>query len=196
MNVKPIIPQNSNIDQTNYYTFGKIFSDEELMWINNLQNLYPLVGATIIGSESETNSIRKSSIKWIHHDEYSAWLYDKMIDLAMKANNGLWDFNLHSVIDSIQYTEYYDNGGHYDWHVDVGPGSINHRKISITVQLSDPEEYEGGDFELWTGGDFKTLPKLKGDVILFPSFLLHRITPITKGTRKSLVLWIGGGSYK
>ena len=54
MNVKPIIPQNSNIDQTNYYTFGKIFSDEELMWINNLQNLYLLVGATIIGSESET----------------------------------------------------------------------------------------------------------------------------------------------
>lgn len=196
MNVKPIIPQNTNIDQTNYYTFGKIFSDEELVWISNLQNLYPLVGATVIGSESETNPIRKSSIKWIHHDEYSAWLYDKMVDLAMKANNELWDFNLHSVLDSIQYTEYYNDGGHYDWHVDVGPGSINHRKISITVQLSDPEEYEGGDFELWTGGDFKTLPKSKGDVILFPSFLMHRITPITKGTRKSLVLWIGGGSYK
>jgi PKHD-type hydroxylase len=196
MNVKPIIPQNSNIDQTNYYTFGKIFSDEELTWINNLQNLYPLVGATIIGDESETNPIRKSSIKWINHDEYSAWLYDKIIDLAMKANNKLWDFNLHSVIDSIQYTEYYDDGGHYDWHVDIGPHSINHRKISITVQLSDPEEYEGGDFELWTGGEFKTLPKSKGDVILFPSFLMHRITPITKGTRKSLVLWIGGGSYK
>ena len=196
MNVKPIIPQNSNIDQTNYYTFGKIFSDEELAWINNLQNLYPLVGATIIGDESETNPIRKSSIKWINHDEYSAWLYDKIIDLAMKANNELWDFNLHSVIDSIQYTEYYDDGGHYNWHVDIGPRSINHRKISITVQLSDPEEYEGGDFELWTGGEFKTLPKSKGDAILFPSFLMHRITPITKGTRKSLVLWIGGGSYK
>lgn len=196
MNVKPIIPQNPNIDQTNYYTFGKVFSDEELLWISNLQNLYPLVGATVIGSESEINSIRKSSIKWIHHDEYSAWLYDKMIDLAMKANNELWDFNLHSVLDSIQYTEYYNDGGHYDWHVDVGPGSINHRKISITIQLSDPEDYEGGDFELWTGGEFKTLPKSKGDVILFPSFLLHRVTPITKGTRKSLVLWIGGGSYK
>lgn len=196
MNVKPIIPQNSNIDQTNYYTFGKVFSDEELMWISNLQNLYPLVGARVIGSESETNPIRKSSIKWIHHDEYSAWLYDKMVDLAMNANNELWDFNLHSVLDSIQYTEYYNDGGHYDWHVDIGPGSINHRKISITVQLSDPEEYEGGDFELWTGGEFKTLPKSKGDVIIFPSFLMHRITPITKGTRKSLVLWIGGGSYK
>jgi PKHD-type hydroxylase len=196
MNIKPIIPQNSNIDQTNYYTFGKIFSDEELTWINNLQNLYPLVGATIIGDKSETNLIRKSSIKWIHHDEYSAWLYDKMIDLATKANEKLWDFNLHSVLDSIQYTEYYNDGGHYDWHVDIGPGSINHRKISITVQLSDPEEYEGGDFQLWVGGNFKTLPKSKGDVIIFPSFLMHRITPITKGTRKSLVLWIGGGSYK
>jgi PKHD-type hydroxylase len=196
MNINPIIPPNPNIDQTNFFAIEKVFSDEEIIWINNLQNLYPFVGATIIGDSSEVNQIRKSSIKWINHNDRSSWLYDKIVGLAIAANNQLWDFNLHSVIDSIQYTEYYEGGGHYDWHVDIGPSTINHRKISITVQLSDPEEYEGGDFELWTGGEFKRLPKSKGDAILFPSFLLHRITPVTKGTRKSLVLWIGGGSYK
>lgn len=64
------------------------------------------------------------------------------------------------------------------------------------VQLSDSSEYEGGDFELWTGGGFKSLPKIKGCCVLFPSFLLHRVTPVTQGTRKTLVLWIGGGNYK
>ena len=118
------------------------------------------------------------------------------MNLSLEANRELWDFNLHSIIDDIQYTEYYEGGGHYDWHVDIGPNSINHRKVSITVQLSDPSEYEGGEFEIWSGGEFRRLPKRKGDVILFPSFLLHRITPITKGIRKSLVLWVGGGAYK
>lgn len=196
MNTKPIIPQNSSIDQTNYYSFSNLFSEEELGWIDNLQKLYPQVGATTVGDDSDTNPIRKSSIKWIHHDQFSSWLYDKIVNLALQANNELWGFNLHSVLDSIQYTEYYEDGGHYGWHVDIGPNTINHRKISITIQLSDPDEYEGGDFELWVGGDFQKLPKSKGDAILFPSFLLHRVTPITKGTRKSLVLWIGGGSYK
>jgi len=115
--------------------------------------------------------------------------------MVLEANQ-IWNFNIHSVIDSIQYTEYLEGGGHYDWHIDIGPGSINHRKISITIQLSDVEEYEGGDFEIWTGGEFKKLPKKQGTAILFPSFLMHRVTPITKGVRKSLVLWVGGDSYK
>ena len=82
------------------------------------------------------------------------------------------------------------------WHIDIGPGSINHRKISCTIQLSDPDEYEGGDLEIWTGGDFKTIERKQGCAILFPSFLMHRVTPITKGTRRSIVLWMGGDSYK
>ena len=58
------------------------------------------------------------------------------------------------------------------------------------------DEYEGGDFEIGSGGEFKKLSKKKGSGILFPSFLMHRVTPITKGVRKSLVLWVGGESYK
>jgi PKHD-type hydroxylase len=132
----------------------------------------------------------------MHHDGQSAWVYDRIRDLSIEANNAIWKFNLHSIIDSIQYTEYYEGGGHYGWHTDIGPGSINHRKISITIQLSDPDEYEGGNLEMWSDGDFQTMPKQKGAAVLFPSFLLHRVTPVTKGTRKSLVLWVGGSPYK
>ena len=196
MNIKPIFNLNESIDQTNYYSFDVAFSEEQLGWISNLVERYPFEKATTISSKSEdVDIIRKSNIKWIHHDNLSYWVYDRIQDMVVEANQ-IWNFNLYTIIDSIQYTEYLEGGGHYDWHVDIGPGTINHRKISITIQLSDPDEYEGGDFEIWTGGEFKKLPRKKGSAILFPSFLMHRITPITKGVRKSLVLWVGGDSYK
>lgn len=198
MEIKPLFDIDYSIDQTQYYWFQNGFNEEEIEWVLNLKELYPFDRSTIVGSTnpSEIEHIRKSIIRWINCDDSSNWLYEKLKNFALEANNVLWKFNLHSIRDSIQYSEYFDNGGHYDWHVDIGPGSINHRKISIITQLSDPSEYEGGDLQLWSGGEFKTIPKIKGCTVLFPSFNLHRVTPITKGVRKSLVLWVGGESYK
>jgi PKHD-type hydroxylase len=193
MEYKLVFPQDQSIDQTTYYIINDAFTQKELEWINNLQKLYPFQVATTIGND---NDIRKSDIKWIHPDEKSFWVYEKITQFVKEANNTLWKFNIHSIIDSIQYTVYHEGGGHYDWHVDIGPNSINHRKISLTIQLSDPDEYEGGDLQIWTGGEFKTIERKQGCVIIFPSFLMHRITPITKGIRKSLVLWVGGDHYK
>ena len=194
MNTKPVFNLNPTVDQSNYYWFENIFSTEELEWINNLQNLYEYQLATVIGGD-DIKDIRKSNIKWIHHDNTSAWVYDKIQSMVLEANQ-VWNFNLYSIIDSIQYTEYYADGGHYDWHMDIGPNSINHRKISITIQLSDPNEYDGGDLEIWTGQGLVNVPRSQGSATLFPSFMIHRITPITKGVRKSLVLWVGGDHYK
>jgi PKHD-type hydroxylase len=193
MEYKLVFPRDQSIDQTLHYVIDNAFSEEELGWINNLQTLYPFQEATIVG---DNNGIRKSDIKWMHSDDKSFWVYEKIGQFAKQANDKLWKFNLSSVIDAIQYTVYYEGGGHYDWHIDIGPGLINHRKISCTIQLSDPDEYEGGDLEIWTGGEFKTIERKQGCAILFPSFLMHRITPITKGTRRSIVLWMGGDSYK
>jgi PKHD-type hydroxylase len=193
MENKLVFPRDQSIDQTNHYVISDAFNKEELKWINNLQELYPFQEATVVG---DVDGIRKSEIKWIHPDDKSLWVYERITQYAQQANNELWKFNLHSIIDSIQYTVYYEGGGHYGWHVDIGPNSINHRKISITIQLSDPDDYEGGDLEIWTGGEFKTIERKQGCAILFPSFLMHRVTPVTKGIRKSLVLWLGGDSYK
>jgi len=197
MEIKPIFNINTNINQTEYYWYKEGFNTEELDWISNLKELYEYEIASIVGPTDPTiiKEIRQSRIKWIPFDENSIWLYDKLKNFAIEANNTVWGFDLHSIIDSIQYTEYPEGGGHYDWHVDIGPG-INHRKISIVVQLSDPSEYEGGDLQIWSGGQFRTVPKLKGCTALFPSFLLHRVTPVTKGLRRTLVLWVGGSSYR
>ena len=118
--------------------------------------------------------------------------------MIKEANDTIWNFDLYSVLDDIQYTEYHaTNDGHYGWHQDIGPGALSTRKVSITVQLSGPDEYEGGDLEYWKGGqDIQKAPRGKGVVFIFPSYMMHRVTPVTKGVRRSFVLWVGGGHYK
>jgi PKHD-type hydroxylase len=192
---KAVFPQ-KQVDLLNWYWFSSGFSNEEIEKIHKVAANFEYSDATIFGTQSDQLEIRKSKIKWLG-ETYQAteWIYDKLIEFATIANRELWNFDLMSTVDSIQYTEYHEGGGHYDYHVDLGPGTASHRKISIIVQLSDPSEYEGGDFEIVKGPTPEVLPKNKGAVILFPSYLLHRVTPITKGTRRSLVIWIGGKSF-
>lgn len=196
MNKYPVFPVDQSIDQTNYYWFANAFTAEELKLIDELQGMYSFEKATTVESSDETvDVVRKSNIKWLHHNEHSDWVYNKLEGMVMEANQ-IWKFDIHSIIDSIQYTEYYGGGGHYDWHMDIGPYPINHRKISITIQLSEPEEYVGGDLELWTGNGYTAAQRQSGVAVLFPSYMMHRVTPVVSGTRKSLVLWVGGASYR
>jgi PKHD-type hydroxylase len=200
MNTSVIFPPET-VDLQNYYFFSKGFSDDELAKIyRDVASLPFREAATGESNENTDKSIRSSSIKWIPQSQEWAWLYDRMLDMAMEANNALWKFDLHSSLDNIQYTEYYDvEGGHYGWHQDIGPGHLSTRKVSITVQLSDDDEYEGGDLEYWRGGTLDNIekaPRGKGVVFIFPSFMMHRVAPITKGTRRSFVLWVGGSHYK
>ena len=116
--------------------------------------------------------------------------------MISEANNIMLKFDLTAMNESIQYTEYYEDGGQYDWHMDCGIGIQNQRKISVTVQLSDPSDYEGGNLDFNMGGGELTAPRAKGAAVIFPSFYLHRVTPVTKGTRKSFVLWVGGEPYR
>jgi PKHD-type hydroxylase len=97
--------------------------------------------------------------------------------------------------DEMQYTKYYGtNKGHYSWHGDVGPG-VSHRKLSLVLQLTDPSEYEGGELEISIGSRTLTVPKVKNSLAVFPSFVLHRVLPVTQGERRSLVTWISGQNY-
>jgi len=197
MLIRPTFEANPEFRQITPYHIANAFTQEELEWIGNLQQLYPYQDASIGGDETSQldESIRKSRIKWIHHDDKSWWVYDKLVKHIEEANK-TWGFAINSIIDSIQYTEYYEGGGHYDWHMDVGNYPMNNRKISITIQLSSPDEYEGGDLEFWVGRTPDKAPREHLLAILFPSYLMHRVTPITKGTRKSLVLWVGGDTFR
>tara|TARA_Y100000385_G_scaffold247902_1_gene268287 strand:+ start:905 stop:1504 length:600 start_codon:yes stop_codon:yes gene_type:complete len=187
-------------DPQNYYFYQEGFDKKELDTIyKGIQVLKENKADTVNGS---SNKVRSSKVRWIPQDDTWFWLYEKLATQIATANNSLWNFELHHIPENIQYTEYYaTEKGHYTWHQDIGPGMLSQRKISITVQLSNPEEYEGGDLELFTGGNYEEDNFIKahkgmGTVFIFPSYLLHRVTPVTKGVRRSFVLWVGGSPYR
>ena len=144
--------------------------------------------------ESTTDQVRKSDVGWLDVPEIQNLLWE----YVRAANyNALRVFVEN--ISPIQYTEYKaEQGGHYDWHVDVdwNEESWFDRKLSVTVQLSDPSEYSGGDFQFQETETPDESCKAKGTVLVFPSYLLHRVTPVTSGTRKSLVAWFEGPRWQ
>ena len=199
----PTFPVNTTINQTDYYFFKNHFSSQEIELILELADKYEKLESTVGGEEvnGENKNIRNSQVSWLPAAIETEWIYDRLMELSIEANDDLWRFDLSHVRDSIQYTEYNAGkskkvNGKYDWHLDVGSYPGNTRKISISVQLSDPEDYEGGELELWNDSTPTICPKMQGTVILFPSYLMHRVTPVTKGTRKSLVLWVGGRPFR
>jgi PKHD-type hydroxylase len=202
MNVNYTFPLENPVNQTNYYWFQEGFTSEELSLIERQVTEIPFqIAQTEQGGQAagENLDARNSSVKWIPFSENTNWIYDKIGLMAYEANKEMYNFDLNFMPEQIQYTEYYGTDkGHYDWHMDIGSqGFMPSRKLSVTVQLSGPDEYDGGDLQFWTGGQYPISgPKGKGNVVIFPSFLLHRVTPVVKGTRKSFVLWLGGGHYK
>ena len=189
--------QRNNVNHLNYYYFTDVFTPEELVKIIEIGDKLPKQKATTVGSNAEDidSSYRLSEISWILDNPETEWIYRKISDLAKIANETMWNFDIWGYHDSLQYTKYYGNGGHYDWHADLGPG-ISNRKLSCVLQLSTPEEYEGGELQMNPGGNILSFTKGLGTICFFPSFLLHRLTPLTSGTRKSLLTWLCGANLR
>jgi PKHD-type hydroxylase len=177
-----------------YYYFEKAFSRKEIRKIKDLVDSTKLEDG--IAGDRVDKGYRSSKITWIQLDRDSKWLYDKIGSLVNTANKEMWNFNIMGMKEPIQYGEYHSTeNGHYDWHLDIG-GNIINRKISVTIQLSDPAGYEGGELQFMTSKHIDTAPKGLGNVIIFPSYFLHRVTPVTRGVRKSLVLWVSGEAFR
>ena len=124
------------------------------------------------------------------------WPLTRILELAKQANNARFKFDMAGFLDvDAPMLMKYEKGGHYDWHVDTG-NAVCHRKLSFTIQLSDSKDYEGGDIEfIGSKVDTKAF-RQKGVCIVYPSFLPHRITKITKGVRHAIVGWIHGPTFK
>ena len=138
---------------------------------------------------------RTSHISWIPFKKMSEMYKD--IEKIMKTTNGNhFGFEGVQITEYAQYTEY-PEGGFYDWHVDNDVNMAHEppvRKISMTCLLSPENEFEGGDLELMSEGKIAKIKQ--GQAIFFASFIRHRVAPVTKGVRKSLVMWFGGPPFK
>jgi PKHD-type hydroxylase len=188
--------ERNNVNHFNYYYYSNAFTPEELEVIKTTGNSYPKQLAEVGGGEdSQVSDYRKSEISWIPEEPNNQWLYDKISQYAISANKEMWNFDIWGYHDTLQFTNYYGDGGHYDWHADLGPG-ISNRKLSVVLQLSDPNDYVGGELQMNTGGGITSVKKEYGLLCFFPSFVLHRVTPLTSGTRTSLVTWLCGANLR
>ncbi|MDD9877740.1 MAG: 2OG-Fe(II) oxygenase [Magnetovibrio sp.] len=160
-----------------------------------------------------TNSVRDSTVAWIAQSpDTAAWLYDAVDQLVQATNARLWKWRL-STVESMQFTVY-GRDQYYEWHADQRkrpypdddprwPGLV--RKLSVTINLTAGESYDGGDFMVETlnatpddtDRRLRTLTEARGlgAAIIFPSHLFHRVTPVTAGTRRSLVGWFLGPPF-
>ena len=190
-------PYRADVNFNDYYWFKDGFTPQELQTIEGMTQQIQFEDAvTGEGEQSRVSDYRKSRIKWCPQNQEWAWVYEKLHNMIVEANNKMWKFDLSTMYEQIQYTEYYGNNeGGYEWHMDCGIEIQNQRKISVTVQLSDSDEYEGGDLEFNIGRKL-TAQRGIGTAVIFPSFYLHRVTPVTSGIRKSFVLWVGGEPYR
>lgn len=187
---------NKNLDFMNFFVFESVFTPEEIDEIIEMGNSLNLRQGKVNGENNDLNTdVRKSEIGFFDVEEDTQWIFDRIAEHVIIANEQMWNFDLIGFGDSIQFTKYYGDGGHYDWHADIGE-TVPHRKISVVVQLSDEDEYVGGKLQFNIGPFYPEAPKKKGTMVVFPTYMLHRVTPVVEGLRMSLVSWVSGPNFR
>lgn len=182
---------------------------------NNLED--SRVGTAGLGGEVEQN-IRDAKNTWIPDDHWSSGF---IMHYVMKANRENFLYDIENIQSSTMQYTVYGEGQFYNWHQDMGidgyykpnvlPGQCSPemnvldlversteriRKLSFSLQLSDEDDYEGGQFQLMENSQIYTAPKKKGVLIIFDSRAPHRVRKVKSGVRKSIVGWIVGPRWK
>jgi PKHD-type hydroxylase len=196
---KPIFKNaswNFELDQINLFAFwSNAFSKEECQTIINIAKNKGLIKGTTF-NDDKTKDVRDSKISWLYAVDDMDWVFRRVTDIVLNLNERFFKFDLFGLNEGFQFTNYESPSGKYGKHVDRGM-NIPVRKLSISIQLTDPEEYEGGELKLYDGEEEGVLmDKTQGTLIIFPSYVLHEVMPVTKGTRNSLVTWVTGKQFK
>jgi len=153
------------------------------------------LGEGRLGTGGTAAEVRRSRVAFIDVERYT-WLYQRVWQAAIELNRRYFNVEISGITERIQLARY-DGAerGFYTWHTDFADLAPR-RKLSISVQLSRPEDYEGGDLELLFRDTPHKADRSRGALIAFPSFAVHRVTPVTAGTRWSLVTWISGPRWR
>jgi PKHD-type hydroxylase len=174
-------------------TTGPIFTPEQCKMIIEAGRAEPKQQGQVGGGSGGTvdTKTRTSHISWIPFKKMID-MYKDIEKIMQKTNRNHFGFDGMTLTEPAQYTEY-PEGGFYDWHIDSDINCAHEppvRKISMTCLLSPENEFEGGDLEVMSEGKVAKLKQ--GQIVFFASFVRHRVKPVIKGNRKSLVMWFGG----
>jgi len=185
------------VKKENFAWWEGAFSEKELDWLQNKAK-ESVQTAQVGGNQNGgvKTEIRRSELNWLPKTEESSWVFERLAGVVSNLNAKYFRFDLTGFGECLQLTNYsYTNQGTYRWHQDFcseGPS----RKLSLVLQLSNPNEYEGGELQLLTSSDPEAIKKQRGLIVVFPSWTIHQVTPVTKGTRQTLVTWISGPEFK
>jgi PKHD-type hydroxylase len=176
------------------------FNEDQLNWLQQIakdSGQKAAVGGGRVGGVDQ--NIRRSDVNWMRNTPDTAWVFDTLAHVVASLNAQFFRFDLTGFGEAIQMTNYSGSeNGMYGWHVDSGPHvDAPCRKLSLVLQLSDPVEYEGGVLELQPHGkEVVKMRKQRGLIVVFPSWTLHQVTPVTQGSRQSLVSWVSGPPFR
>ena len=173
-------------------SFPRCFSDEQIEELKALTALDNHEGSV---ADPGAEKFRRSNVHWLDRRKYQ-WVYDEAWRIARKANEK-YKFDIKPIQEMIQLSIYDESvQGFYAWHTDSNIYNMT-RKISISIPLSAPSEYVGGELQfMLAGSETWTVLQPKGVPIVFPSFERHQVTPVTKGRRYSLVIWVNGPPWR
>ena len=180
------------LDQVNLCAFwNNAFSKEECQTIIDIAKNKGLVK----GKTKGESDARDSKISWLYPVDGMDWVFRRVTDITLNLNERFFKFDLFGINEGFQFTNYEAPSGKYGKHVDRGM-NITIRKLSISIQLTDPEKYEGGELYLYDEDEGTLMDKTQGTLILFPSYVLHEVKPVIKGERNSLVTWVTGKQFR
>jgi len=194
----PHLPNRTN----DYMAYWEGFlSPEEINQILSLPEWHNVSKSYVGGGDGGmiAPEVRKSDNSWLFPQPHTQHIWDKITLAIAEVNRTFFNYDIDGCYEAAQLTVYAANDTHYDWHIDAHPAqqAVMPRKLSMSLLLSDPSEFEGGEFQVKTVNDTPiSLEQVKGRAWFFSSNTLHRVTPVTRGVRRSLVLWIGGPPFK
>lgn len=186
-------------DVYEHWAWMPVFSPEECSVIIDIGNSLESIDAAVTHNEHRIldDNIRKTTVSWIPIDDSTMWIFQKCTEVVNLINEKYFNFKLQE-IESLQFTVYDKTGSFYAEHIDIlnSYSKGSQRKLSFSIQLSDPNSYSGGDLLLKYKSTPEFAKKEQGFATLFPSYCLHEVTPITAGTRYSLVGWVTGPKFE
>ncbi len=188
--------QNENTLTATHHALTEVFTLEQAFTAAECQSIWVLaqVNPSTTGKTQDpaNSQVRDSEIRWIPPGAAAEWVFIKLRDLVLSINQQHYQFEINE-LSPLQVAEYRP-GGHYDWHTDIGTQIESRRKLSVSVQLSPPEDYAGGELEFFHPA--RCASKNWGSVIVFPSYMPHRVVPVSRGVRRSLVAWVKGPPFR
>ncbi|HWX90785.1 MAG TPA: 2OG-Fe(II) oxygenase [Rhizomicrobium sp.] len=177
-----------------------LFSDEELDAIVRLGDGLALEKAELSGGGQGYDNIRATQVAWVPRNSQTEMVYGRLEDAVLHLNARFFRFDL-SGLAMFQYALYGGpDGGHFDWHKDYGRDPADPaqepRKVTLSLQLSDPSDYKGCELQVRAGNQIDVAPKARGSLSAFPANVLHQVTPIQSGIRRALVVWAVGPEFR